>query len=169
MRILNFKKPLLCLSLLFCVSIFITSCSSESISEDPVVEQETIEFDQETIDLAAKKKNPLAGFNTNLGWHDSFSYKGRCYCKTTFDHGIGKVKFKGKTVKSICNKMKKAMQAALKKSKGKVTYYNTVQCGHAPAHKDITIKGHRDEVLCPGIVGKKIKCNSKKGPKWKNI
>ncbi len=145
-----------------CLSVFLViSCSTEAIDDVATASNET------TTNLAAK--NQLANVTTKQSWADSFSQGGKCYCKSTYDHGIGNVKVGNKTVRQICEAMKSEMRKAEKRSGKK--YYNTVQCGHAPAHKDKTIKGadgkkHADEVLCPGEVGSGIKCNSRKGPKW---
>ena len=137
------------------------SCATEPI-EDSIAETENL----------AAKANPLANKTTAQSWADSFEVNGKCYCKSTYDHGIGNVKVGDKTVRQICEAMKADMQKALNGS-GKKTYYNTVQCGHEPAHTDAAITGsdgkkHPDEVLCPGEVGSGIKCNSRKGPKWDN-
>ncbi len=147
--------------MILCLSAFmIISCAT-----DPIESTETTT--ETTTNIAAK--NALANKTTAPSWADSFSVNGKCYCKSSYDHGVGKIKVDKKTVRQICEAMKKDMQKALK-GKGKKVFYNTVQCGHAPAHKEKTIKvggkKHPDEVLCPGRVGKGIKCNSKKGPKW---
>ncbi|UZO81567.1 Ig-like domain-containing protein [Aquimarina sp. ERC-38] len=146
--------------LLLVISGFIlTSCSVEEFSDG-----------QTTTDVSDNKaSNPLADKITNKGWADSFSVNGKCYCRSTYDHGIGEVKVGNRTVRSICEAMKQEMQKALN-GNGKKVFYNTVQCGHEPAHRDKTIfangQKHADEVLCPGVVGTGIKCNSRKGPKW---
>ncbi len=147
-----------------CIGFTFTSCSNEELITN---ETSSVELEASS---EKRNSNPLKGKETSKSWADSFSFKGKCYCKSTYDHGIGDVTYEGKKVRSICEKMKKAMKKALK-SKGKKVYYNTVQCGHAPAHKEKTIKDKKgkkqaDEVHCPGIVGKGKKCNSKKGPKW---
>lgn len=100
-------------------------------------------------------------------WADSYSANGKCYCATTFDHGIGNYKVQTpagkKSVREICRKLGKGP------GKGRNPVYNTVQCGHEPGHSDkIRINGKRvaDEKVCPGRVDRGSKGCSQKGPKW---
>lgn len=101
---------------------------------------------------------PKPGDPPKKGWADSYSANGKCYCASTFDHGIGKVKVMTpaglKTVKEICDKIGKGPG-----KKGN-PLYNDVQCGNGPANNA------GDEDWCPGRVdmGKKG-CNII-GPKW---
>jgi len=105
------------------------------------------------------------GIITSQSWADSYSVGGKCYCQTSYDHGIGNYTVEGTngmTVRQICPKLGSGP------ANGRV-YYNTVQCGHEPAHNDaITINGQRvrDEKVCPGRVGRGVPCNSEKGAKW---
>lgn len=98
-------------------------------------------------------------------WTDSYSKGGKCYCYSTYDHGIGskKVTIKGKkySVKEACKIVGKGPGI------GKNPRYNTVQCGHGPAHGE-KIKGTNfaDELKCPGRVDMGKKGCNKKGPKW---
>ena len=97
--------------------------------------------------------NADSSIETRMTWADSFSVNGKCYCSSSYDHGMGRYK-------SICDSLGKP-------PKGKRTYYNTIQCGHGPAHNDkIRINGRMiaDEIVCPGKVPGK--CNTSKGPKW---
>ncbi len=101
------------------------------------------------------------------GWADSYSVNGKCYCATTFDHGIGEYRVMTpagmKSVREICNKIGRGP------GKGRNPVYNTVQCGHEPGHEDaITINGQRvkDEKVCPGRVDQGSAGCQRKGPKW---
>lgn len=100
-------------------------------------------------------------------WADSYSVNGKCYCATTFDHGIGNYKVQTpageKTVKEVCNKIGPGP------GKGNNPVYNTVQCGHEPGHDDaIKINGEwvKDEKVCPGRVDQGSSGCNKIGPKW---
>lgn len=101
------------------------------------------------------------------GWADSYSVNGKCYCATTFDHGIGNYTVDTpagvKTVRQVC--------AAIGPGPGKSNnpVYNTVQCGHEPAHDDaINIGGRpvKDEKVCPGRVDQGSSGCQIKGPLW---
>lgn len=148
---------LLPMIILFCAVL--ASCEDENLTADGTA----IAAVEDTP--TTERRNPLKNRTTSKSWADSFMVNGKCYCKSTYDHGVGRIKVNGKTVKEICEKMKSDMRRA-ERGSGKKTYYNTVQCGHWPWHKDRTIGGHPDEVLCPGEVGSGIKCNSRKGAKW---
>jgi len=157
-----FQKKNIALSILplaFAFCAMLVSCDDENFAE----ENSPIEVIDENPNTEAR--NPLANRTTSKNWADSFSVNGKCYCKSTYDHGVGNIRVNGKTVRQICERMKADMRRA-ERGSGKKTYYNTVQCGHWPWHTDRTIGGHPDEVLCPGVVGSGIKCNSRKGPKW---
>lgn len=101
------------------------------------------------------------------GWADSYSIGGKCYCATTFDHGIGNYTVNTpagvKTVRDVCN----AIGPGPGKSSNPV--YNTVQCGHEPAHDDAIIIGGqpvKDEKVCPGRVDQGSGGCQNKGPLW---
>ena len=103
------------------------------------------------------------------GWADSYSANGKCYCWTKFDHGIGNYKVNTpagkKSVREICNKIGRGPGI------GKNPIYNTVQCGHAPAHGDKAVKNScgkkiADEKVCPGRVDQGSGGCNRKGPKW---
>ncbi len=100
-------------------------------------------------------------------WADSYSVNGKCYCATTFDHGIGEYPVDTpagtKTVRQVC--------AAIGPGPGKGSnpVYNTVHCGHEPAHDDaINIGGRpvKDEKVCPGRVDQGSGGCQTKGPLW---
>ncbi|WP_165419293.1 carbohydrate-binding protein [Corallincola spongiicola] len=100
-------------------------------------------------------------------WADSYSSNGKCYCASTFDHGIGDYKVATpqgqKSVREVCAKIGPGP------GKGSNPVYNTVQCGHEPGHDDaITIDGKKvkDEKVCPGRVDKGESGCSLIGPKW---
>lgn len=93
-------------------------------------------------------------------WADSYSHKGECYIKSTFDHGIGGVKVPtphGKrTVRQVA--------AALGKGPGSAgnPIYNDVQCGNGPPNN----AGDEDPSQCPGRVDLGKAGCTVKGPKW---
>lgn len=103
--------------------------------------------------VAAVKQKP----NPN-SWVDSYSANGKCYCNSTFDHGIGRKKIQTpaglKTVKEICDKIGPGP------GRGNHPIYNDIQCGNGPDN------GMDDEKYCPGRVdqGKSGCCWI--GPKW---
>ena len=93
-----------------------------------------------------------------LGWADSYSTPGRCYCASTFDHNIGTIivntPFGQKTIKEVCD--------ILGPGPGKTgrPVYNDIQCGNGPPNDA------GDEDQCPGRVDHgKDGCKSI-GPKW---
>lgn len=93
-------------------------------------------------------------------WGDSYAVKGECYCATTFDHGIGKVKVMTpdglKTIKEICEKLGKGPG-----KKGNPVY-NDIQCGNGPPND----AGDEDPDCCPGRVDMGKKGCKIIGPKW---
>lgn len=101
------------------------------------------------------------------GWADSYSVNGKCYCATTYDHGIGSYTVDTpagvKNVREVCE--------AIGPGPGKQDnpVYNTVQCGHEPGHDDpIRINGElvKDEKVCPGRVDQGSSGCQTKGPLW---
>jgi hypothetical protein len=101
-------------------------------------------------------------------WADSYSAGGKCYCASTFDHGVDKLKYMTpaglKTIPEIC----KAIGPG--PGKGKNHVYNTVQCGNPPAHQQLTVKVNgkkvKDEGVCPGRVDRGPQGCREIGPKW---
>lgn len=100
-------------------------------------------------------------------WKDSYSVGNTCYCDSSYDHGIGNYTVSTpagtKTVREVCE--------ALGPGPGSDGYpiYNTVQCGHDPAHNDtINIGGVQvaDEIECPGRVDMGPSGCDVIGPKW---
>lgn len=96
----------------------------------------------------------------DIGWKDSYSIDGKCYCETSFDHNIADVIVDGPhgpiTVREAC-------ALAGSGPEGPRIYYNDVQCGNGPANDA------PDETDCPGRVdmgdGNREGCMIK-GPKW---
>ena len=97
-------------------------------------------------------------------WADSYEAGGKCYCDSTFDHGLKSQSYtftvngvrRTEKITKICDE--------LGSGSGPRTYYNDIQCGNGPANDA------RDETICPGIpiaAGRYTgpKCNNK-GPKW---
>lgn len=102
---------------------------------------------------------PLVSAQT-MGWADSYSINGKCYCQTTYDHNIGGIMVDGPngkiTVREACGMVGSGPE-------GDRVYYNDVQCGNGPANDA------GDEDWCPGRVdmgdNDKSGCMMK-GPKW---
>lgn len=96
--------------------------------------------------------------NAEVGWQDSYSAGDRCYCQTTFDHGIGSQKVKTPkgvmTVKEACDMLGPGPGA-----EGR-PLYNDVQCGNGPANNEY------DEINCPGRVEYGKEGCKYIGPKW---
>lgn len=105
-------------------------------------------------------------------WGDSYSVDGKCYCASSYDHGIGEYTVSTpagtKTVIEVCE----AIGAG--PGIGSNPIYNTVQCGHDPAHDD---KGNflytdgvdryvADEIECPGRVDIGPEGCDDIGPMW---
>jgi len=105
-------------------------------------------------------------------WADSYSVDGKCYCATTYDHGIGDYTVETpagtKTVREVCDAVGPGP------GKGSNPVYNTVQCGHEPAHEEKGnfsytdgVKRHvADEIECPGRVDIGSVGCSELGPVW---
>lgn len=105
-------------------------------------------------------------------WGDSYSVDGKCYCDSTYDHGIGDFTVETpagtKTVVEVCEAIGPGP------GKGSNPIYNTVQCGHDPAHSDrgnfLYTDGVRrfvaDEIECPGRVDLEPEDCSEVGPTW---
>ena len=91
------------------------------------------------------------------GWADSFAVNTAthgmvCYCKTTFDHGIGNATI---NTPAGCRNMRQVCQDIEDKygpapASGR-QYYNSIQCGHPPYNQHV---GCPDELpqYCPGRV-----------------
>lgn len=93
------------------------------------------------------------------GWADSYSVGNRCYCTSTFDHGIGAIRVQtpvgAMTVRQAC--------ARIGAGPGKAgrPVYNDIQCGNGPPNDA------GDEEWCPGRVDiGKTGCRHV-GPTWK--
>ncbi len=93
-------------------------------------------------------------------WSDSYSVNGKCYCATTFDHGIGAFEVMTpaglKTVKEICE----AVGPGPGKSGNPV--YNDIQCGNGPAN----FAGDEDPDCCPGRTDQGASGCVVIGPMW---
>lgn len=108
---------------------------------------------------AAAAGMPLV-LGQNMGWADSYSEGGRCYCQTTFDHNIGGVIIPGTGGLNARVACAKAGQGP---NTGPRAFYNDIQCGNGPPNDA------GDEGPCPGRVdlgnGNRSGCNEK-GPKF---
>lgn len=89
---------------------------------------------------------------------DSVEVDGKCYCLSTFDHGIGDMKSpSGKgTIKQACARIGEPPKAR----RNAWRFYNDIRCGNGPANTSI------DERECPGLVGAGPGGCRRKGPKW---
>ncbi|WP_299903138.1 Ig-like domain-containing protein [uncultured Aquimarina sp.] len=104
-------------------------------------------------------------------WKDSYQANGFCFCKSSFDHGVGNFKItingQGRNIKDICDELKK--HPFYRDLANGDPRYNTIQCGNEPGHDDaITIQGKRikDEKVCPGRVDQGSQGCQCKGPKF---
>ncbi|WP_299435481.1 Ig-like domain-containing protein [uncultured Aquimarina sp.] len=104
-------------------------------------------------------------------WKDSYQANGFCFCKSSFDHGVGnfKININGQeiNIKDICDELKK--HPSFRDIANGDPRYNTIQCGNEPGHDDaITIQGKRikDEKVCPGRVDQGSQGCQCKGPKF---
>lgn len=103
--------------------------------------------------------------SVEIGWADSYSIGGNCYCQSTYDHGIGDIAVPGPDGKEITVLEACALVGTGPETIGteKRIYYNTVQCGHGP------MNNNGDEQACPGRVdlgkGNPSGCSTI-GPKW---
>ncbi|WP_298547185.1 Ig-like domain-containing protein [uncultured Aquimarina sp.] len=104
-------------------------------------------------------------------WKDSYQANGFCFCKSSFDHGVGNFKIdingQGRNIKDICDELKK--HPSYRDLANGDPRYNTIQCGNEPGHDDaITIQGKRikDEKVCPGRVDQGSQGCQCKGPKF---
>jgi len=105
-------------------------------------------------------------------WVDSYSVDGKCYCASTYDHGIGSFTVDTpagrKTVVEVCEAIGPGP------GRGSNPGYNTVQCGHDPGHSEegtftFTDGSRRrvaDEIVCPGRVDIGPDGCDDIGPKW---
>ncbi|MGH1344839.1 MAG: hypothetical protein ACRBN8_24980 [Nannocystales bacterium] len=93
-----------------------------------------------------------------VGWADSYSVDGRCYCASSFDHNIGELVVDTpagpRTVLQICE----ALGAG--PGIGGNPMYNDIQCGHGPANDA------GDEDWCPGRVDQGTDGCCTAGPTW---
>ena len=101
---------------------------------------------------------PLASAQ-RIGWKDSYSINGKCYCDTTFDHNIGSVMVDGPNGKIT---VREACRLAGSGPSGNRVYYNDVQCGNGPPNN----AGDEDKSRCPGRVDNGKKGCGVLGPTW---
>nr|WP_281989280.1 T9SS type A sorting domain-containing protein [Aquimarina aggregata] len=104
-------------------------------------------------------------------WKDSYKANGYCFCKSSFDHGVGNFKItingQRRNIRDVCDELKK--HPKFRDLRNGDPRYNTIQCGNEPGHGDaITIQGKRikDEKVCPGRVDQGSKGCKCKGPKY---
>ncbi|MEM6730547.1 MAG: hypothetical protein AAF658_03275 [Myxococcota bacterium] len=115
------------------------ACTDAADCESGVCESGTCLGALEGCDLDDVERAP-----GGVGWADSYSVDGRCYCDTTFDHNIGPIVVDTPngpmTVSEVC--------AAIGPGPGSDGHpiFNDVQCGHGPPNDA------GDEDWCPGRV-----------------
>lgn len=94
------------------------------------------------------------------GWADSYSFEGRCYIDSTFDHGIGTVLVDTpiglQTVRQVAEKIGPGPGADGN------PIYNDVQCGNGPPND----AGDEDPDQCPGRVDQGAAGCFVIGPLW---
>jgi hypothetical protein len=97
----------------------------------------------------------------DIGWTDSYSIDGKCYCQTSFDHAIGDYMVPGPNGQQIT--VREACALVGEGPQGDRKYYNDIQCGNGPANDA------GDETWCPGRIdmgtGNQAGCKMI-GPKW---
>ena len=113
--------------------------------------------------ISAQEINP-----GGVEWADSYSVDGKCYCSTSYDHGIGEfivdTPAGERTVRQVCEAIGPGPGI------GSHPPYNDVQCGNGPGHLDFTIFVHgervQDEIVCPGRTDLGPEGCNVIGPKW---
>ncbi|MEL6339282.1 MAG: hypothetical protein AAFQ65_05195 [Myxococcota bacterium] len=93
-----------------------------------------------------------------VGWMDSYSVDGRCFCDTTFDHNIAEIEVEtpdgSRTVKEVCDTLGPGP------GRGDNPIFNDIQCGNGPANDA------GDEDWCPGRVDQGDSGCCTIGPRW---
>jgi hypothetical protein len=89
---------------------------------------------------------------------DSVEVRGKCYCLSNFDHGIGNMAAPsgGGNIRQACARIGPPPSNLRKEWR----YYNDIGCGHGPPNTSI------DERECPGLVGAGPSGCQHKGPRW---
>lgn len=97
-----------------------------------------------------------------LGWADSYSANGNCYCEgvTTYDHDIGKVMVNTNTSLGVLSVMQICQLLGKGPGREGRPLYNDIQCGNGPANNA------GDEDNCPGRTEYGREGCKYIGPKW---
>lgn len=102
-----------------------------------------------------------AQFNPQPGWKDSYAVDGRCYCDTSYDHGLDLKQVVTpvgvKPITEVCADIRRVLGVG--PTTGRVPY-NDIQCGNGP------FNDAADEVGCPGRVDQGAAGCSQRGPRW---
>lgn len=132
--------------------------TTDTPADTPAGKQTNIKKQKKVAEITRRVMNASASQVRSGRFADSVEVGGKCYCLSTFDHGIGDMKSpSGKgTVKQACARIGKPPRN--RRSEWK--FYNTIRCGHDPANTSI------DERECPGLVGAGPAGCRHKGPKW---
>lgn len=122
-----------------------------------------------TLSSISYAQNIIPGGNS---WVDSYSVDGKCYCSSTYDHGIGDFTVETpagtRSVVEVCEAIGPGP------GRGSNPGYNTIQCGNSPGHSDTGTfnftDGVRrtvaDEIECPGRVDIGWQGCDDIGPEW---
>lgn len=130
-----------------------SACTEPSECETEICETGTCLGPAEGCSL-----DDVQGQPGGLGWADSYSVDGRCYCASSFDHNIGGIMVDTpagpRTVLEVCEAIGPGPGL------GDNPIYNDIQCGNGPANDA------GDEDWCPGRVdeGQDGCCTA--GPLW---
>ena len=105
----------------------------------------------------------VAGRNPGgRGWADSYSVLDKCYCSTTFDHGIGELEVETpvgtRTVRQVCEALGEG--PGIGRGDAARPIYNDIQCGNGPPNDA------GDEEDCPGRVDIGRDGCGHIGPRW---
>jgi len=112
--------------------------------------------------LVSTSSSHAQEYNPNLGWKDSYSVDGVCYCDSNgFDHGLdtkeADTPIGSQNVVEICAAIERVLGEGAQE--GRIPY-NDIQCGNGPANDAA------DETGCPGRVDIGPEGCNQIGPKW---
>ncbi len=134
-------------------------CPTGSACDEPAdCETETCETGSCLGPARGCNPDDVQGQPGGIGWADSYSVDGRCYCASSFDHNIGGIEVDtpagSRTVMEVCE--------AIGPGPGIEgnPIFNDIQCGNGPANDA------GDEDWCPGRVDQGEAGCCVAGPRW---
>ena len=117
------------LSFVLAVSTYLCGCRYGVDGQQQLIERKT----KPTPPLRRDNKkiiDVVGNASVAVLWADSYSIGNRCYCQSTFDHGIGKIRMNTpvgkKSIRTICT-----LLGSGPGSSGR-PLYNDIQCGNGP-------------------------------------